>query len=108
MNFFISCVILLKNCGSGITLTRNEIKNIVKVINSLENRGILFKGTNIKITTLGSGFLNFFSLLMTEGLPLVKNELTPSVKSVSAASATDEAIKKKTYWIGVDSINNFE
>ena len=28
---------------SGITLTNNEIKDIIKVINSLRNRGILFK-----------------------------------------------------------------
>ena len=35
--------------GSGITLTKNEIKDI-KVFKSLENRGILLKGTNMKIT----------------------------------------------------------
>ena len=31
--------------GSGITLTNNEIKDIVKVIKSSENRGILLKRT---------------------------------------------------------------
>ena len=31
--------------GSGITLTNNEMKDIIKVIKSLENRGILLKGT---------------------------------------------------------------
>ena len=35
--------------GSGITLTKNEIKDI-KVIKSLENRGTLLKGTTTKIT----------------------------------------------------------
>ena len=35
--------------GSGIMLTNNEIKDIVKVIRSLENRGILLKGTTIFI-----------------------------------------------------------
>ena len=34
--------------GSGITLTNNEIKGIIKVIRSLENRGILFKRTTRK------------------------------------------------------------
>ena len=31
--------------GSEITLTNNEIKNVIKVISSLEKRGTLFKGT---------------------------------------------------------------
>ena len=35
--------------GWGITLTNNEIKDILKVIKSLENWGILLKGTTIKI-----------------------------------------------------------
>ena len=30
---------------SGITLTNNEIKDIIKVSNYLENAGILLKGT---------------------------------------------------------------
>ena len=37
--------------GSGITLTDNEIKYIIKVIKSLENTGILLKGTTRKITS---------------------------------------------------------
>ena len=35
--------------GSGLTLTNNEIKNIVKVIRSLENREVLLKVTIRKI-----------------------------------------------------------
>ena len=31
--------------GSGITLTNNEIKDIIKVTNSLQNTGILLKRT---------------------------------------------------------------
>ena len=31
--------------GSGRTLRNNEIKDFIKVINSLENREILLKGT---------------------------------------------------------------
>ena len=33
---------------SRITLTNNKIKDVMKVINSLENRGILLKGTTKK------------------------------------------------------------
>ena len=37
--------------GSGITLTNNEIKDIMKVIKSLENRKILLKVTTRKLTS---------------------------------------------------------
>ena len=45
--------------GSGITLTNNEIKDIMKVIKSLENNGILLKGTTRKFTSQERVFLNF-------------------------------------------------
>ena len=61
----------------GITLTNNKIKGMMKVINSLENRGILLKGTTRKITTQEGGFLNFLRPLMTAGLSLMKSVLTP-------------------------------
>ena len=35
--------------GLGITLANNELKDNMKVINSLENRGILSKGATRKI-----------------------------------------------------------
>ena len=37
--------------SSGIILTNNEIKDIMKVIKSLENRGTFLKGTTTKITS---------------------------------------------------------
>ena len=37
--------------GSGITLTNSEIKYIIKVIKSLENREILLQETTQKITS---------------------------------------------------------
>ena len=40
-----------KVLGTGITLTHNEIKNIIKVIKFLEKRTILLKGTARKITS---------------------------------------------------------
>ena len=66
---------------SGITLKDNEIKDI-KVIKSLDNRGILFKRTSTNITSQEGGFLNFLRSLMTAGLPLMKNIFTPLAKSV--------------------------
>ena len=47
------------------TLKNNEIKYIMKVIKSLENRGILFKGTTKKTTRQEGRFLNFLRPLMT-------------------------------------------
>ena len=42
--------------SSEITLTNNEIKDIMRVIKSLENRGILLKGTTRKSTSQEGGF----------------------------------------------------
>ena len=55
--------------GAGITQTDNGIKDIMKLIKSLENRGILLKETTRKNTSQEGGFLNFFRPLMTVGLP---------------------------------------
>ena len=67
---------------SGITLTINEMKDIIKVIKSLENREISLKKTTRKITSQDGGFLNFFRPLMTAGLPLIKSVLPPIAKIV--------------------------
>ena len=45
--------------GSGITLTNNEIKVIIKLIRFLENRGIFLKGTIKKILAKKDGFSIF-------------------------------------------------
>ena len=68
--------------GSGITLRSNEIKDIMKVIKSLENRGILLKGTTRKIISQEKEFLNFLRSLVTAGLPFMKNVLTPFPKRI--------------------------
>ena len=82
-----------------MTTTKNEIKEIMKIIRSLENKKILLKGTIIKITNQEGEFFNFLRLLMTAGLPLMKSVLSPLTKMVliplgliTAASATDTAI----------------
>ena len=61
--------------GTGITLTNNEIKNIIKVIDSLENRRILLKETTRKIASQEGEFLNFI-------WPLMKTVLNPLTKNV--------------------------
>ena len=101
----------LKKKGSGITLKKNEIKDVMKVIKSLENRGILLKG-NTRIITIQEGrFLNILRPLMTAGLPLMKNVLIPLAKSIliplgltAAASVTDATIQKKIYGSGTTSL----
>ena len=75
----------------------------MKVIKSLENRGILLKGTTRKITSQEGGFLNFLRPLMTAGLPLMKSVFKPLAENVllpfalsAVISATDAAIRKKS------------
>ena len=97
--------------GSGITLTNNEIEDIMKVVESLGNRKILLKGTARKITSQEGGFLNFLKSLMTAGLPLMKKILTPLTKNVliplvltAAAAVTHTAIQKKMFGSGTTAL----
>ena len=85
-----------------IILTDNEIEYIIKVIGSLEDGGILLKGTTRKNNSQKGGFLNFVRPLMTAGLPLMKNVLKSLAKSIfeplwliAVASVADAAIQKK-------------
>ena len=97
--------------GTGINLTNNEIKDILKIIKSLEKRGILLKGTNTKTTTQIRGFLNFLRSLMAAGLPLIKDVLTSLPKKVfiplgltAAAKRTYAAIQIKIYGSGTTGV----
>ena len=88
--------------GTGLTLTNNEIKDIMKEIMSLENGGIFIKGTTRKITSQEGVFLSFLRPLMTTRLPLIKSVVTPLPKVFllplglsGAMSATNAAILKK-------------
>ena len=58
--------------ASGINLTNTEIKDIMKVIKSLENRRILLKRTTTKIPNQERGVLNFLRSLIKASLPLMK------------------------------------
>ena len=62
--------------------TNNEIEDMIKVIKSLKNRGILLKVTTTKIRSQKGEFLNFPRPLMMADLPLMKSALTPVAKSV--------------------------
>ena len=55
------------------TLTSKEIKDIIKAIRSLENKGTLLNGTTNKVTSQEGGILNFLRSLMKADLPLIKN-----------------------------------
>ena len=92
-------------------LTNSEIKDIIKVIRSLENTGILLIGTTRKMISQEGRFFNFLRPLMTFSLPLMKNVLTPLGKSVlvplgltAAASATEAVIKKKIFGPGTTAL----
>ena len=102
-----------ENVGSRITLINYETKDIMEVVTCLENRQMLLKETTRKITSQEVGFLNFIRILMTAGLPLMKNVLPPLAKIVLtplgltvAASSTDAAIQNNFFWIRYNSINN--
>ena len=82
-------------------LKKDKTKDILKIFRSLENRGILLKATNRKITSQERKFLNFLRSLMSAGLPLMKRVLTPLTRSVllplgptAGMAATDAAIQK--------------
>ena len=96
---------------SGMTLTDNEIKHIIKMIKSLENRGILLKGITRKITSQEGGFFNFLRPLMKASLPFMKSLLTPLAKSIllplglsAVMSAADAAVRKKIFGSGTTAL----
>ena len=75
----------------------------MKIIKSLGNRGVLLKGTTGKFIDQKEGFIGS---LIRAGLPLMKNVLIPLannilllVRVIASASATDEAIPNKIWFI---------
>ena len=78
--------------GSALTLTNNEKKDVIKVIRSLENRGIFLKGTSKKLLVKKEDFL-FLKRLMTAHLRLT-----------AVASATDAAIQKEIFGSGTTTL----
>ena len=100
-----------KKSGSGITLTNNEIKDIMKVIKSLENRATLLKGTTKKHTSQTVKFINIFRPLMTASLQLMKNLLTPFPKKIliplrlsARMPPADAAVQKRNHGSGITAL----
>ena len=56
---------------SEIKLTKSKIKDVIKVIRSLENKGILFKGTTRKSNSQERRLIRFLGPLMKVGLLLI-------------------------------------
>ena len=54
----------------------------MKVIKSLEYRGILLKGTTRKIISQEGQFVSFLRPLLTAGYPLMRCVLTPLAKNI--------------------------
>ena len=71
-----------KSSGRALIKWNNAIKDIIKVISSLENRGILLKETTEKVSSQERGFLKFVRPLLSASLPLIQNVLTPLAKRV--------------------------
>ena len=66
----------------------------MKVFKSLENRGILLKGTTRKIISQNRKFLNFLRPLMPSGLPLMKSVHIPLAKSVLLPFVTKKLVEQ--------------
>ena len=99
-----------KECikSSVINLTNNEIKDIVKVIESLKTIAISLKRTTRKNTSQEGGFLNFLRPLMRAGLPLMKSLITPLAKIFLSAAVA--AFQQNIYgsWSATPKISNKE
>ena len=90
--------------GSLVTVTNNEIKNIIKLIRYLGNGRIVLKQTTEKIIDQEGGFLNFLG-------PTIKHVLTPISENVllllgvtAVVSASDAAIQNKIYGSGMTTM----
>ena len=70
--------------GSGISLTNNEAKEVIKLSRSFENNRILLKRSTKKISQKGE-LLNAFYPLTRVTLPLMKRVLIPLAKSILVA-----------------------
>ena len=84
-------------------------KDIMKGIQSLENRESLLNRITTKITSQEGGFLNSLRPLMTAVLPLMKSVLGTLFKSVLlpfglSGMAADAAIQKKLFWLGTTAL----
>ena len=94
-----------------MTSKNNEIKYIINVIDSLENRGISLKWVTKEITSEKTKLINFLGPLIKVGLALIKNVLILLAKSVLlllglkvTISVTDAAIQNKIFWLDITTL----
>ena len=91
--------------------TMTEKSDIIKVIRTIENRGILSKETTRKITSQEGRLLNFLRSLMLAGLSLTKNFLMSLGRSILIPSGSKTlipsgaAISKKNFGSGMTAIS---
>ena len=88
-------------------LINNEIKDIIKVIRSSENKVILLKGTTQEINSQEGGFLNFLRPLMTTALPLMKI-LFSTIRSNASSISSRCSYSKENFWIRNNKIDIFK
>ena len=83
----------------------------MKVIKSLENRGILLKETTRKIESQKGGFLNFLRAAVTASLPLLISKVKPLSKRFFVTTKINDSnrcnIFLKKLWTSNNRINNF-
>ena len=94
---------VLKNFCNRDKSNKKKNFDILKVIKSLHNRGILLKGTTRKMTSQGGGFFNFLKPLISAVLALMKSVLTPLAKNVLIPLELTAA-----FLIKYNIINNFK
>ena len=87
-----------RSFGAGVTQTDNEIKYIMKVIKSLETRGILLKETTRKITSQKGG------VLIPENAPTME---TFFVKLQAQAFYFNKSISIAIFFTSRNFRNNF-
>ena len=85
-----------------LLLTDRQVSTILKVFSNNSSDNIKFSKTQLSKFIQSGGFLaKVFGPLLKAGLPLIKNVITPSAKSVlillglTAAAAADAGIHKK-------------
>ena len=95
----------------GITLINNEIKDIMKVIKSLENRGILLKGKYEKVLNQKGGFLpslmRFSSLLIKDILTSLAKDVLLPLGVTAAVSATIKQSKEQLKQVKIFNASSF-
>lgn len=92
-------------------LKNNEITDIIKVIRSIETRGILSKGTTGKVISQNKMLINLLAQLIRVGLQLMKKKLAPLFKKVlipwgstTITSETKAAIQKKNFGLRITTV----